>query len=63
MNTAHLLATIQDQQIKKEIKQYTAPLWRRAIVVVCLIVVWVAIWRTIHVATHYQESRHADDSR
>jgi lysylphosphatidylglycerol synthetase-like protein (DUF2156 family) len=66
MNTAHSLNVIQQKMearaIKRETKHLTAPLWRMAIVAVCLIVVWVAVFRVMHTAA-MSEVQRANDAR
>ena len=66
MNTAHSINAIQQKMetraIKRETQHLTAPLWRMAIVAVCLIIAWGVFFRVVHTAAKLEVQR-ANDTR
>ena len=62
--SSHAITKPHEAQIKREIAHLTRPLWRAAIIAVCMIVAWGAVWRIVHVtAVQRMEMKHAIDAR
>lgn len=45
-------------EVRRECRHFTRPVWRAAIVAICLILLWGLVWRIVHVTAKSQGAQH-----